>query len=41
MAENEKPATSPKPTSWPGALVAIVLCVTLIILVQMILDYHW
>ncbi len=41
MAENEPTKTNRERTSWPGALVAIALCVTVIILVQMILDYHW
>lgn len=41
MAENENPEPKTKSSGWAGAGIVLVFCVTVIIIVQMITDYHW
>ena len=41
MAENENTEPKTKSSGWSGFGVALLFCVTIVVIVQMITDYHW
>lgn len=41
MAENETPEPKTTSSGWLGAGIVLAICVTVVLVTQMITDYHW